>query len=42
MPNFAIIKNLLSGKKLQKIKVRDMKNFDEKKFLNELEELKKP
>ena len=40
MPNFLIIENIPEPKKHQKIKVRDMKNFHEDKFLRDLDELK--
>ena len=40
MPNFLIIENILEPNKHQKIKIRDMKNFSEDKFLRDLDELK--
>ena len=40
MPNFLIIENILEPKIHQKIKIRDMKNFNEDKYLDDLDELK--
>ena len=39
MPNFLLVKDIIERKKYQKIKIRDMKNFDRKKYLKELEEI---
>ena len=39
MPNFVLVKDIIETKKYQKIKIRDMKNFNRKKYLKELEEI---
>ena len=39
MPNFVLVKDIIETKKYQKIKIRDMRNFNRKKYLKELEEI---
>ena len=41
MPNFVIIRNIFDKKKSQKIVIRDMKNFNEEQYLQDLENIKK-
>ena len=40
MPNFAIVRDILEKIKTKKIKIRDMKNFEKEKYLQDLEEIK--
>ena len=39
MPNFVLVKDIIETKKYQKIKIRDMKNYNRKKYLKELGEI---
>ena len=40
MPNFVIVRDIFEKLKTKKIKIRDMKNFDDEKYLHDLEEIK--
>ena len=39
MPDFVLVKDIIEIKKYQRIKIRDMKNFNRKKYLRKLEEI---
>ena len=39
MSNFVLVKDIIETKKYQKIKIRDMRNFNRKKYLKELEKI---
>ena len=39
MPDFILVKGIMKTKKYQKIKIRDVKNFNRKKYLGKLEEI---
>ena len=39
MPDFILVKGIMKTKKYQRIKIRDVKNFNRKKYLGKLEEI---